>query len=163
VGTVEQKTDSASIQDCPSIAIDSFGSVHVAWHGRGWGINPTINQIAYGHGPAAWITENITDDAHSHYYGRVALDLDDDPHVVYYDSTASAIYYNKRTGVMWGTPEQVSQDGGNAQGYPSIALDRDDNVHVIWSAYGSGLSSDYMNLCTARNPAPGGLQEPDRQ
>ena len=145
-GTVEQVTDSASIQDCPSIAIDSFGGVHVAWHGKGWGINPTINQIAYGHGPAAWITENITDDTHSHYYGRIALDSDDDPHVIYYDSTASTIYYNKRTGVIWGTPEQVSQDGGSAQGYPSIALDRSDSIHVIWSAYGSGLSNDYMNI-----------------
>ena len=144
--TVEQVADMASAQDMPSIAIDSYGAVHIAWSGKGWGINTTVSQIAYGHGPAAWITENITDDAHGHYYGRIALDSADDPHVAYYDSAVPGIYYNKRTGVIWGTPEQVSQVGGNPQGYPSIALDRSDNIHVIWSAYGSGLSNDYMNL-----------------
>ena len=38
-GTVEQVTDMAGIQDCPSMAIDSYGGVHVAWNGLGWGIN----------------------------------------------------------------------------------------------------------------------------
>ena len=145
-GVVEQVTDMADRQDTPSIAIDSFGAVHVAWSGKAWGANPTMYQAAYGHGPAAWITGNITDEAHNHYYTRVAVDSNDDPHVVYHDAAGPAICYAKRTGVIWGAPEQVSQMGGNSQGYPSIALDRGDGIHVIWVAYGSGLSDDWMNL-----------------
>jgi hypothetical protein len=145
-GTVEQVTDMAAAQDMPSLAIDSFGAVHVSWSGKGWGINPTVSQVAYGHGPAAWITGNITDRPNSSFYGRVAVDSDDDPHVVFYDSAAPAIYYAKRAGVIWNSPEQVSHEGGNPQGYPSIALDRSNNVQVVWSAYGSGLSNDFMNI-----------------
>ena len=145
-GTVEQVTDMASPQDIPSMAIDSFGAVHVSWTGRGWGINLGFNQVCYGHGPAAWIPENVTDHPHSHYMSRIALDSGDDPHIAYYDAGDDAIYYNSSTGVIWGTPEQVSHIGAALYGgYASIALDRNDNVHVIWPGYGQGLSNDFPN------------------
>lgn len=145
-GTVEQVTDKASPQDVPSMAIDSFGAVHVSWTGRGWGINTGNSQICYGHGPAAWITENVTDHPHSHYHSRIALDSGDGPHIAYYDAGDGAIFYNKRTGLIWGTPEQVSHAGAALYGgYASIALDRSDNIHVVWPGYGQGLSNDFPN------------------
>ncbi|MDD4985838.1 MAG: sialidase family protein [Dehalococcoidales bacterium] len=145
-GTVEQVTDKANPQDIPSMAIDSFGAVHVSWTGRGWGINTGNSQVCYGHGPAAWIPENITDHPHSHYHSRIALDLGDDPHIAYYDTGDDAIFYNKRNGVIWGTPEQVSHVGGSlGWGYPSISLDRSGNIHVVWLSYGQGLSEGWTN------------------
>jgi hypothetical protein len=145
-GTVEHVTDKASPQDIPSMAIDSYGAVHVSWTGRGWGINTGFNQVCYGHGPGAWITENVTDHPHSHSMSRIALDSGDDPHIAYYDAGDDAIYYNKRSGVIWGTPEQVSQVGASLYGgYASIALDRSDNIHVIWPGYGQGLSDAWSN------------------
>ncbi|MDD4985492.1 MAG: sialidase family protein [Dehalococcoidales bacterium] len=145
-GAVEQVTDKASPQDIPSIAIDSFGAVHVSWTGRGWGINTGINQVCYGHGPAAWITENVTDHPHSHSMSRIALDSGDNPHIAYYDSGDDAIFYSKRTGVMWGTPEQVSHVGAALYGgYCSIALDTSDNIHIVWPGYGQGLGNDFSN------------------
>ncbi|MDD5082373.1 MAG: hypothetical protein PHU08_03270 [Dehalococcoidales bacterium] len=145
-GNVEQVTDMPGIQDCPSIAIDSFGAVHVAWHGVGWGTNAGFKQVAYGHGPAAWITENVTDTPTNNYQSRIALDSGDSPHVVYYDANADVIFYAKRAGVIWGNTEQVSQPDASLYGYPSIALDRDNNIHVAWTGLGQGLSEDYGNL-----------------
>lgn len=145
-GDVEQVTDKASPQDTPSIAIDSFGAVHVAWTGRGWGINSGNSQVCYGHGPSAWITENVTDHPHSHYHSRIALDSGNDPHIAYYDAGDGGIFYSKRTGVIWGAPEQVSHVGASLYGgYHSIAIDRSDGIHVIWPGYGQGLSEDYPN------------------
>jgi hypothetical protein len=145
-GTVEQVTDMASPQDTPSTAVDSYGTIHVSWTGRGWGINTGNSQVCYGHGPAAWITENVSDHPHSHYHSRIALDSGDDPHIAYYDAGDDAIYYNKRTGVIWGTPEQVSHVGASlGWGYPSIALDRNDRIHVVWPGYGQGLSEGWTN------------------
>ena len=142
---VESVTDMAQAQMCVSMGMDSFGGVHLAWEGTGWGSFPAKKQIAYGHGPTAWITENVTDENQGHYYGRIAIDSNDKPHVIYADDGPHAWYMNK-TGILWSAKEQVSPDTVSSSMYPTIALDKAGSVHAAWSSYGGGLSDSYLNL-----------------
>ena len=142
---VESVTDKAQAQMCVSMGMDSFGGVHLAWEGTGWGSFPAKKQIAYGHGQTAWFTENVTDENQGHYYGRIAIDSNDKPHVIYADDGPHTWYMNK-TGILWSAKEQVSPDTVTSSMYPTISLDKAGSVHAAWSSYGGGLSDSYLNL-----------------
>ncbi len=150
-GTAQQVTDLNADQRYPSIAVDSQNRVHLAWHGKGYGTNTTIDQVIYSLGPTAWATANVTDLTTNSWYVRITLDNYDQPHLVWLKQTASPeLYYSKKTANAWITPEQVSPAAAAGCGYASIAADRRNGIHVTWSMKGQNLDDTYTNIWYAK-------------
>ena len=141
VGTALQSNWSFEVVDsfgltggCPSLAIDRFGDVHIAY----WRIDVPIIRYAHKIG-TSWTLEDVTPtDRVSCASLSLTLDAADKP-VIAYTNGSQLTYLSKVFGV-W-TPERVDRGyfilGGvlvNATGFPSIAYwDRQDwNVKFAW-------------------------------
>ena len=90
-----------------------------------------------------WTEEQITTVDIYQYTVTVAIDSQDNLHIVYAGrgrqpyTSRTGIFYRKRTATGWGTEETVAlKDVSGGQQSPSIAIDSGDNVHVVW--YGKG-------------------------
>jgi len=87
----EDVTDVNAAQQLPSIALDSNDDVHIAWFGRGWGINLGVWNVRYIMRTAGvWgVSEAVTDVATDQSFGdsavylTIALDTADNIYVVW--------------------------------------------------------------------------------
>ncbi len=162
--TEEQVCSGSDQQYYPSLAIDSQDNVHVVWTGRGWGSNPNYYNIQYRKRTSSgWqAQEAVTDKDDDQYYPSIAVDSQDNIHIVWEGwgwgtNTGNAnTQYRKRTSSGWQTQEAVTDVNYN-QFDQTIAIDSQDNVHVIWTGKGWGSNPDYYNV-QYRKRTPSGWQ-----
>ena len=160
----EALTDKDDKQYDPAIAIDSQDNVHVIWEGGGWGSNPNYYNIQYRKRTSSgWqAQEAVTDKDDDQYYPSIAVDSQDNIHIVWEGwgwgtNTGNAnTQYRKRTSSGWQTQEAVTDVNYN-QFDQTIAIDSQDNVHVIWTGKGWGSNPDYYNV-QYRKRTPSGWQ-----
>ena len=149
----ERVTNATDHQYRPSIAIDSNDNIHVVWYGRSWGTNPSCVNIQYRKRTSSgWqAQEAITDKSDNQYYPSIAIDSNDNIHIVWYgpgwgtNTKYSDIQYRKRTSAGWQAQEAVT-DKSDVQYYASIAIDSSDNIHVVWCGKGWGTNTGCYNI-----------------
>ena len=137
----EQVSSSAatSFQIYPSIAVDSQDNIHIVWSGYGWGNNTGDPNIQYRvKTSAGWLLqESVTDKDDNQYKPSIAVDSQDNIHVVWYgwgwgsNNETNNIQYRMRDSTTWLVQESVT-DKVQGQESPSIAVDSQDNLHVVW-------------------------------
>lgn len=118
----EVLTSAASNQYYPVVAIDSADNVHVVWAGMGWGINPGAFNVQYRKRTGGvWQTqEAVTDDAEYNDDCSIALEEDDDIHVVWRHSNAQTTLMHRKRTTSWQAPEVVSPAVDYWQDYPNL-------------------------------------------
>ena len=121
----ESVTDSSYSQTYPSIAVDSLDNIHVVW--EGYGSTHSLNSnIKYRvKTETGWNQlENITDIDADQNYPSIALDSQDNIHVVWHGENwgsnpdANNIQYRLRTDMGWQTQVGLTDQAYN-QMYPS--------------------------------------------
>jgi hypothetical protein len=142
-------SDSPGASQQPAIAIDSDGTTHVVWQDN----TPGTYEIFYAFKPldGSWSAPvNISaNDTIASQYPDIAIDSDDNLHVVWQDETALAItdiyYINKTPGGPWSSEVDISNNAG-ASRWPAIAIDNDDNLHVVWHDQTPGIYEIYYSF-----------------
>ena len=139
-------TWTADASDTPAVAVDTTGSVHVAWSDYTPG-NPEIYYKKSGDGGATWgAAKRLTWTSGDSFAPAMAMDSGDAIHVVWYDNTPgnNEIYYKKSAdgGATWGAVTRLTWNSGDSV-FPVIAVDGSDRVHVLWSDDTPGNSDIY--------------------
>ena len=119
----------------PAIAIDSNSHIHVVWEDS----TPFNYEIYYKKstdGGATWSgAQRLTSTSGSSFSPAIAIDSDNNPHVVWYDETPGnfEIYYKKSTdgGTTWSTIKRLTWISDTSY-YPVIATDSSNVIHVVW-------------------------------
>ncbi len=145
----EAVTDEANDQYYCTIAIDSAGNVHLAWHGYGWDSYPARRQIEYRKRTDSWQAREAVTDVNNHQVEpNIALDSNDHVHVCWhgYDGSNYEIFYRKRTD-SWQSQESVTSQGGAIQQFgASVEVDSYDDVYVAWHGLGWGTNTGNYNI-----------------
>ena len=139
-------TWTADASDTPAVAVDTTGSVHVAWSDYTPG-NPEIYYKKSGDGGATWgAVKRLTWTSGDSFAPTLALDSSGAIHLVWYDNTpgGNEIYYKKSAdgGATWGAVTRLTWNSGDSV-FPVIAVDGSDLVHVLWSDDTPGNSDIY--------------------
>ncbi len=142
-GAVENVTAIGTVQNAPSIAVDSADNIHLVWPGTGWGGNPIFRNIQYRQRAAGvWgVQESVSDIASWQLWdsASIAIDAADIIHVVWSGFGWGGnpgdynIQYRQRVAGVWGVQEVIT-DLATWNHMPCIALDSAGNVHVVWYA-----------------------------
>jgi BNR repeat-containing family member len=140
-GANRRLTWTAGYSSDPSIAVDSGGSLHVAWGDD----TPGNNEVYYKRstdGGTTWNTaKRLTWTAGQSYGPVIAGDSKSGLYVVWYDDTPGndEIYCRKSAdgGTSWGAVQRLTWTSGNSRS-PSIAIGPSDAVHVVWEDYSPG-------------------------
>jgi hypothetical protein len=124
----------------PSIAVDAYGRVHIAYS-RFVGSNDSEIIYAVREG-SAWTRTQVTDNARSDFGPSLTVSGDGDPHIVYSrEVSGEDIYYATRPGATW-THTRVTNDTDQYFN-SSIALDGDCGAHIVYKGnYGIHYASD---------------------
>lgn len=130
-------------QDAPTIALDSANDVHIAWHGKGWGVHPTYNQIIYRKrtggvwGAIEEVTSKNINIGFGEIYPAIAIDRNDNVHLVWESTHNPFNYtmsrYRERTSVGWQAEEVININNDGYAVHPRIALDSNNDVHAVWT------------------------------
>jgi hypothetical protein len=129
-----------------SIAVDSSGSLYVAWHD----FYPGNKEIYYRKstdGGAGWTSsKRITWNAGQSEYPSLATDSSGNLHVVWHDDTPGnrEVYYKKSTngGAAWTSNHRLTWTSGETR-WPCVAADSAGNLHVVWQDDTPGNSEVY--------------------
>jgi len=83
-------------------------------------------------------TKRLTWNSGDSYFPAIAIDSNNNLHVVWHDWTPGnwEIYYKRSTdgGLSWGATKRLTWNSGNSL-YPGIAIDSNNNLHVVWCDY----------------------------
>ena len=136
--------DTADYQYYPAIAFDSKDQLHIVWHGQDARDNPIYYNIRHAIiypwgtiGVVKYLT-NVSNE--NQYRPAIAVDSDDNVHVVWYGQHAGSSTYNQirykkySTASGWSINYNLTAESKSQQ-YPNIAIDTEDQLHVTWSAY----------------------------
>ena len=143
-------TESTNYSFYPSLAVDTSGNVHIAWHDRtNYASSGTDTDIFYKRWNASsssWtITEVVsTECIDDSEYPSLAVDTSGNVHIAWDDltdynaaGTDSDIFYKRwnASTTLWSTTEVVSTESTDDSEYPSLAVDTSGNVHLAWHDY----------------------------
>ena len=132
---VEEIANATEDQRGPHLAMDASDNVHVVWFGKTWGVNTTFHNMQYRKRTSSWQSqEAITDTGSDQVRPSVALDSDDNVHVVWWSGTD--VFYRKRT-TSWQTQEDVAL--GSSSDYVTIAVDKNDAILVVYATGSAGI------------------------
>jgi len=153
-GAARRLTWTADASDTPAMAVDTTGSVHVAWSDYTPG-NPEIYYKKSGDGGLTWgAVKRLTWTSGDSFAPAIGTDSGNAVHVVWYDSTSGGneIFYRKSPdgGSTWGTAKRLTWTTGESV-FPGIAIDAGDSIHVVWSDATPGNADVYY-----RQSADGG-------
>lgn len=124
------------------IAIDNNNNLYVVWRGfYGGGSVYNIRYIKYSGGSWGSITNITTITATYFQYSPIlAIDYNDNPHIVWKGSTAgntnAHIRYTKWNGSSWDSITEINTEA-YLQASPFIAITSDNKVHLAWCGYPS--------------------------
>ena len=140
-------TESNSSSARPTIAVDSFGNVHIAWNDfTDYGGSGTDVDIFYKHWNATtaiWTTIEVvsTESTNYSFSPTIAVDGSGNVHIAWDDETNYGgsgtdrdIFYKhwNATTATWTTTEVVSTESTGHSFSPTIAVDGTGNVHIAW-------------------------------
>jgi len=96
-------------------------------------------------------TKRITWNSGGSCWPAIAIDSNNNLHVVWYDYTPSnwEIYYKKSTdgGSTWSAAKRLTWTSGSSQ-EPAIAIDSNNNLHVVWHDLTPGNVEIYYKRST---------------
>jgi hypothetical protein len=130
----------------PSMAVDSNGNIHIAWHDYtiGYGGSGNDRDIFYrkyevGAGWTSIQVVSTESDRHS-YWPSVAVDTSGDVHIAWLDTSnyngagydRDIFYKRYEVGSGWTTTEVVSTESSDESYMPTLDADSSGNVHVAW-------------------------------
>lgn len=137
----------------PKIAIDSSDVIWIVWEGYGAASNPTKKNIHYIKGTwGSWGSKvDITDSSYENYVPGIAIDDNDDVHLVWYgfDSTISTTYWQIRyvkilnDGTV-GSIQNITTYTGQNSTDPAIAVDSAGDLHIAWYGGSAGYIIQYI-------------------
>ena len=166
-------TESTSVSQCPSIAIDTFENVHVAWlDDTDYASSGTDGDVFYKRwdtSTSSWTTTEVVSTEstdHSAYSTSLAVDTAGNIHIEWVDYTDYAgsgvdtdIFYKRwnASTSIWTITEVVSTESTATSLYSSLAVDTAGNVHIAWEDLteyaGAGTDLDifykYWNASTS--------------
>ena len=157
----------------PSLAIDSFNNIHIAWqdHTDYMESGNTDYDIFYERwdsSSSTWsTTEVISTESTSHSVSpSLAVDSSGYVHVAWYDYTNydssgndMDIFYKRWDSIsaLWTTTEVISTESSADSYLPSLAVDNGGNVHIAWDDFtdyaGAGNDEDIFYKSTIGLPA----------
>lgn len=130
----------------PSIALDSAGTVHIAWAASSTGGSPYDVWYAYKPAGGSWsAAQNLSSDDNNTVYPDIACDSLGNIWVVWQvtysngDTDVNGRY--KPAGGSWGNVVEVANSAAQDQN-PRIAIDSANVPHVVWRN-SSGLSAKW--------------------
>ncbi len=137
----------------PSVAVDTSGSVHVAWEGVDVGGTLNDHQIFYKYwssSTSSWTpTEVISTESTSQSSNPIiAADAERNVYVVWEDrsdyassGSDSDIFFKKwsSSSSTWSTTTVVSTNCEYDSTSPSLSVDTSENVHVAWTDYSNSF------------------------
>ena len=143
--------NSASSSQCPSLAVDVHGNVHITWHDGG-GFSKDILYKCWNATNMSWqLTEEVsTESSGSLITPAIALADNGDIHIAWVDDSGFLgsgsdrdIFYKfwNATSMSWTTTEVVSTASTESSYHPSLGLDNRSNVHIVWHDY-----TNYSNI-----------------
>ncbi len=159
----------------PQIVIDSTNNVHILWRDKRWDagdshevtytkLDPFLDDRNGNAADPATITliddTRLTNFGHESVFVRMAIDSNDDIHIVfedYLDDANDDINYMKidNNGVVVIPATTIRDNVSQWRPNPDVALDSNNNAHITWAEYGSTDSDEvyYMML----NGSNGGI------
>lgn len=154
-------TESTDNSYWPSLAVDDFGNIHVAWMDdtdyTGCGTESDIFYKCWNTSSSSWtITEVVsTESTAESFYPSLAVDSSGNIHIVWSDLTNYIgsgsdfdIFYKcwNASSSVWTTTEVVSTESTGDSEFVSLAVDSFNNVHITWNDRtnyaGSGSDTD---------------------
>ncbi len=153
-------TESSGSSYAPSLVINSFDNIHIAWADMsnylGAGADLDIFYKRWTSSTSWTLTEVVsTTSTMNSEYPSLAVDLKGDIHITWQDMTNYAgsggdndIFYRRcdYSFSSWDQVEVISSESVSLSFYPSLAIDTDDNVHIAWddiTNYNGAGGSDY--------------------
>jgi hypothetical protein len=153
------------ISRLPSLAVDSNGTVHVAWHEESSCLgNRGIRDIFYKSKTpgGSWSAAELvsTESTDNSYSASLSVDHLGTVHVTWHDLTnyngcggdRDIFYKSRLSGGDWTTTEVVSTESTSASWSPSLAVDSNATVHVAWYDYTSYIGG-ISNIFYKSKPA----------
>ena len=117
-----------------SMVIDSNGNSHISF------VDVTTQQLKYANNAAEGGVWNITSltqvgvhTASTHGRTSIGLGLLEEPHITYYNASATSLGYIFHNGTEW--ESIITDDNGDVGQYSSMAVGPDGGVHVAYHDY----------------------------
>ncbi len=148
-------TESISQSNAPSLAVDTLGNVHIAWHEYTGDYD--IFYKRWDDSSHIWTTTEVVSTESTGYslYPSLAVDSSGNVHIAWEDWTDYAgagtdgdIFYKQwnASSSTWTTTEVVSTESTGYSSEPSLAVDSTSNIHIAWhdatDYAGSGSDTD---------------------
>ena len=149
-------TESTGDSEFPSLAVDTSGNVHIAWHDRtnyaGAESDWDIFYKCWDASTYTWTTTEVvsTESTEESSWLSLAIDTSGNVHIAWEDVTDYAgaswdwdIFYKRwnASTSAWTTTEVVSTESTEDSYSPSLAVDTLGNVHITWHDYTDYASS----------------------
>ncbi len=165
-------TEGTNVSYTPTIAVDDYGNVFIAWEDladyNNSGVDRDIFYKYWNATTATWTTTEVvsTESTGSSYFSTMAVDGSGNVHIAWNDYTNYKssggdldIFYKywNATTATWNTTEVVSTESTAFSSEPTIAVDGFGNVYIAWEDQtdykSSGADNDifykYWNATTA--------------
>ena len=147
--------------EASSIEIDFKNQPNIAFNFQSTQDGPYIKFAKYNGN--SWDIEETGVNGH---WPDLALDKEDNPHIVFHDDEDMKVYYFKKTAEGWSEPQVVDKDY-TTESDPRIALDSSGNPHVMYRdlstegniIYASFDGSKWISGLIAENAGPGDMQD----
>jgi hypothetical protein len=127
----------------PRLAIDRTNTVHVVWHDRAYDGDPSVFYRSFD-GRQWSETTLLSDTLEYSTFPKIALDLHNNPHVVWSSREApydnGEVFYRTRANGLWSSIARLTTDTLPSR-WPVIALRKDDRPVVLWEQLETWLQS----------------------
>jgi len=132
---VRLSTYSSELAQWPAIAVDARGIIHVVYVGN----ERLYYTYTYAGGtpwvPASWSIPRDIGGMEPVSWPDLAIDSDDQLHVVWSAGTVADIFYSSSTdgGKEWSSPVQLSDSSEVEDLRPQLAIGRPGEIHLVWT------------------------------
>jgi len=155
-------------QQFATMAVDSQSNVHIAWHGTTAGApsNTQIRYIKYSNGGWGSITEITSNATYTQNRPFVAVDYNDNVHIVWYGWNVAhvdrnQVRYIKYSNGSWSGITEITNFPGD-QNYTTMGVDSLNNIHLAWQYVPEPQTIDkriYYVKYTASNSSWGAITD----
>jgi len=146
--TSQRLTWSSGKSECPAIAVDTSGNLHVVWQDDAPG-NSEVYYRRSTDGGTTWTpSKRLSWTLLGSWNPAIAGDSAGHLHVVW-EAGNGEIYYKKSTdgGATWSISQRLTWTSENSY-YPAIAVDPSGNLHVVWDDNTPGNPEVYYKKST---------------
>jgi len=148
---VKRLTWTSGYSFAPAVAVDSSDAIHVVWFDNTPG-NYAVYYRRSTDGGATWSAlKRLTWNSSNASGPALAVDSNDDLHLVWQDATSGndEIYYRKSTdgGLNWSAARRLTWTSGDSY-TPVLAIDSANAIHVVWEDKTPGNGEIYYKRST---------------